>query len=154
MPLETENGKPETDGMAAPPADYDDRYLRGVLLFNAGAYFAAHEEWEELWTDCPAADRRFYQSLIQAAVALYHWGNRNRPGAARLFASGRRYMEPYRPTYRGLDVDAFWEQVRAALAPALEASPGCEPGESAAAPPRIALTPEPAAWPDPGVRHD
>jgi len=46
-----------------------------------------HEVWEELWLDCPAADRRFYQSLIQAAVALYHWGNGNLAGATRLFPS-------------------------------------------------------------------
>ena len=144
----------ETGNPPAGHADYDDRYLRGVLAFNAGDYFDAHEEWEALWLDCPAADRRFVQSLIQAAVALYHWGNRNRPGAARLFASGRRYMDPYRPTYHGLAVEAFWEQVRAALAPALEANPERERGGDPPAPPRIRLSPEPAAWPDPGVRHD
>jgi len=105
----------------SPPAvaDYDPRYLAGVALFNRGEFFDAHDEWESLWTDCPAADRRFYQSLIQAAVALYHWGNGNRAGATRLFHSGRRYMAPYRPTYRGLDVDRFWREVEVALAGAL-----------------------------------
>lgn len=110
----------ETPPRPAPPAagpDYDPRYLAGVALFNRGEYFAAHDVWEELWTDCPAADRRFYQSLIQAAVALYHWGKGNAAGAARLFASGRRYMGPYRPAYRGLTVDAFWEAVGTALRP-------------------------------------
>ena len=86
----------------------DPRYLEGVELFNRGEYFDAHEVWEDLWRDCPAAQRRFYQSLIQAAVALYHWGNGNLTGATRLFQSGRRYMEPYRPTYLGLGVEAFW----------------------------------------------
>ena len=71
------------------PDTPDPRYLAGIDLFNHGEYFDAHDVWEELWTDCPAADRRFYQSLIQAAVALYHWGRRNRAGAERLFASGR-----------------------------------------------------------------
>ncbi len=99
-----------------PAGGYDERYLAGAVWFNRGEYFEAHEVWEELWQDCPSADRRFYQSLIQAAVALYHWGNGNRAGAARLFQSGRRYMEPYRPRYRGLDVDRFWRQVEAAMA--------------------------------------
>lgn len=93
----------------------DPRLLEGVGLFNRGEYFDAHEVWEDLWRDCPAADRRFVQSLIQAAVALYHWGRGNRAGADRLFHSGRRYMEPYRPSYHGLDVDAFWRQVEARL---------------------------------------
>src|SRR5262249_34271574 len=87
--LETRNSKLETTRMEDRPAEYDDRYLAGVQLFNAGEYFDAHEVWEDLWHDCPSADRRFYQSLIQAAVALYHWSRGNRPGAARLFDSGR-----------------------------------------------------------------
>ena len=122
---------------AGPPADYDWRYLAGAVRFNQGEYFDAHEVWEDLWRDCPAADRRFYQSLIQAAVALYHWGNGNRAGAARLFHSGRRYMDPYRPAHLGLDVDRFWRQVEAALAGALCDEPPADPMP----PPRIVLLP-------------
>lgn len=149
---------PETRSPTPPRPDrYDPRYLRGVRLFNRGEYFDAHDVWEDLWQDCPADDRRFYQSLIQAAVALYHWGNGNRSGAARLFGSGKRYMEPYRPTRHGLDVDGFWTQVAATLAPALS-----DPADSirsthcsTLARPRIALDPEPDTWPDdPGVGHE
>src|SRR5437868_13092514 len=130
MPLETENRKPETGDMTPRPETYDPRYLRGVLHFNSGEYFDAHEVWEELWQDCPAADRRFYQSLIQAAVALYHGGNGNRAGAARLLDSGRRYMAPYRPAHCGLDVDGFWAAVAAALAPVLATSGEPRPSAS------------------------
>jgi predicted metal-dependent hydrolase len=96
--------------------EYDARYLAGVGHFNRGEYFDAHEVWEDLWRDCGPADRLFYQSLIQAAVALYHWGRDNRVGADRLLASGRAKMAGYRPTHRGLDVDDFWRQVEAVLA--------------------------------------
>jgi predicted metal-dependent hydrolase len=116
--------------MSAAADTPDPRYLDGIERFNGGDYFDAHEVWEELWLDCPAFDRRFYQSLIQAAVALYHWGNGNLTGATRLFQSGRRYMSPYRPTYRGLDVDDFWARVHARIF----APP--------APPPRIVLSPE------------
>ena len=126
-----------------PDPQPDPRYLRGVALFNGGDYFAAHEEWEHLWRGCPPADRRFYQSLIQAAVALYHWGRNNPAGAARLLASGRGYMAAYRPAHRGLAVDRFWAAVEAAMTPG--------PGDH----PQIALDPPPAAWPDPeGFAHD
>jgi predicted metal-dependent hydrolase len=94
----------------------DPRYLAGIDLFNRGEYFDAHEVWEDLWGDCTAADRRFYQALIQAAVSLYHWERRNRAGADRLFRSGRAYMAPYGPTRHGLAVDDFWRQMEAALA--------------------------------------
>jgi predicted metal-dependent hydrolase len=98
----------------------EDRFLAGIDLFNRGEFFEAHEVWEELWMDCPAAERRFVQALIQAAVALYHFERGNHTGAARLFQSGRRYMEPFRPVHRGLDVAAFWKQMEVYLAPALE----------------------------------
>lgn len=97
----------------------DHRYLEGIDLFNRQAYFEAHEVWEDLWRDCSAGDRRFYQALIQAAVAVYHFDRGNYIGAARLARSGKRYMEPYLPSYRGLDIDDFWRQVEGYIAPAL-----------------------------------
>ena len=97
----------------------DPRFREGIELFNRGEFFEAHEVWEDLWHECKSADRRFYQALIQAAVAAYHWGRKNAAGAARLYHSGRRYMEPYRPVHLGLVVDAFWEQMAAHLAGAL-----------------------------------
>jgi predicted metal-dependent hydrolase len=108
---------------------FDPRYLAGIDHFNRGEYFEAHEVWEDLWHDAPAAERRFEQSLIQAAVALYHWGNGNAGGAARLFDRGRSKMTAYRPRHRGIDVDRFWHDVAAALA--------------GGPPPRITLDPPP-----------
>ena len=67
----------------------------------------------------PGGRRRFIQALIQAAVALYHSSRGNHAGAARLFRSGRRTWSRIRPAHRGLDVDAFWRQMEAHLAPAL-----------------------------------
>jgi uncharacterized protein len=117
----------------------DERFLTGVELFNLGEYFDAHEVWEELWMDCPATERRFVQALIQAAVAIYHFTRDNRTGAARLFRSGKRYMEPYRPVHRGLDIDGFWRQMEAHLAPALT-----DNGSQAGPRPVITLHPAPA----------
>jgi len=98
-----------------PGPEYDARYLLGIAAFNRGDYFDAHEIWEELWKDCPAKDRLFYQSLIQAAVSLYHWERKNAIGARRLFAAGREKMTGYRPHYLGLNVQDFWKQVASAL---------------------------------------
>jgi uncharacterized protein len=127
-----------------PTADYDLRYLAGVVLFNRGDYFTAHEVWEDLWHDAPPADRRFYQSLIQAAVALYHWGRGNAPGARRLYHSARGYMAPYRPHHLGVDVAAFWDGMGHALAGALADPPGRPSLDSQ---PVITLAPPPPAWP-------
>lgn len=98
------------------PDSPDARYLAGIELFNRGAFFEAHEVWEDLWHECHSADRRFFQALIQAAVAAYHWGRGNVAGATRLYHSGRKYMEPFRPVYLGLSVDDFWNAMAEHLA--------------------------------------
>src|SRR4051794_6508369 len=46
---------------------YDPRYLAGILFFNRGDFFEAHEAWESLWMDTAGPDKTFYQGLIQAA---------------------------------------------------------------------------------------
>jgi predicted metal-dependent hydrolase len=96
-------------------AEYDPRYLAGIVEFNRGDYFEAHEVWEELWHDTAGPDRRFYQGLIQAAVAVYHAVNGNARGARRLFHSGRRYMSAYPARHLGLDVGGFWNAIELAL---------------------------------------
>jgi predicted metal-dependent hydrolase len=83
---------------------YDPLYLAGIEHFNACDFYEAHEVWEELWTEYRGPSRKFYQGLIQAAVALHHFGNGNIRGARKLYYSSRAYLEPYGPKHLGLDV--------------------------------------------------
>src|SRR3954463_9715053 len=94
--------------MSEPRHDYEPRYLAGIVLFNAREYFDAHEVLEDLWNECPDKDRRFYQAVLQAAVALYHFGNGNLRGAVKLFKSAKNYMSAYPNPHQGLDQEAFW----------------------------------------------
>ena len=93
----------------------DPRFRDGLARFNAGDFFDAHEAWEDLWHECPAADRRFVQSLIQAAVALYHWGNGNAAGAGTLLRRGRAKAADYPPVYHGLPLADLWAAVEATV---------------------------------------
>ena len=86
---------------------YERLYLEGIASFNDCDYYESHELWEELWTDYRGPSRKFYQGLIQAAVALYHFGNGNIRGARKLHASARGYLEPYKPHHLGLDLETF-----------------------------------------------
>jgi uncharacterized protein len=107
-----------------PPTEYDPRYLDGIAQFNRGDYFEAHEVWEDLWHDTTGPNRRFYQGLIQAAVAVYHAGNGNARGAKRLFQSGRKYMSGFPEQHLGLDVAGFWAALEQALADCLSEPAG------------------------------
>jgi hypothetical protein len=130
-------------------AEYDARYLAGVLFFNRRDFFQAHEVWEDLWNDTQGKDHRFYQGLIQAAVALYHFGNGNVRGALKLYRSGRAYMQPYPSPHHGLEVTALWERMRECFSPLLDVDPPpavARPDEALI--PTLRLDPEPEAWPD------
>src|SRR5947209_19488357 len=87
--------------------DYDPRYLAGIVLFNRGDFFEAHEVWEDLWGESAGTEKRFYQGLIQAAVALCHFCNGNVRGAAKLYRSSRDYMDRCGSSFLAMDIAAF-----------------------------------------------
>jgi predicted metal-dependent hydrolase len=93
----------------------DPRFAEGIALFNAGRYFDAHEVWEHVWRGCPAADRRFVQSLIQAAVALYQWERGNAVGARTQLERGRSKAADYPPQHLGIDLARLWREVASVL---------------------------------------
>lgn len=53
-----------------------DQFAVGIVLFNNGRYWHAHEAWEEIWKEHPEDGRIFFQGLIQLAAG-FHQLNRN-----------------------------------------------------------------------------
>ncbi len=107
---------------------------RGVAQFNARHYFECHDTLEELWAGLRDERRDFVQGLIQLAVAFYHLGNGNLPGAVRLFDRGLERLRPYPAVYEGLETGSLRE---AALRWREAVASDTLPDE---APPLIALT--------------
>jgi len=97
-------------------AEYDPRYLQGIELFNDCEFFESHEVWEDLWKDYQGPSRKFYQGLIQAAVALHHFGNGNIRGAKKLYFTSLGYLEAFRPTHEGIDLDKFFADMQRCFA--------------------------------------
>jgi hypothetical protein len=136
--------------MSVPVTSHDPRYLAGLVLFNRGDYFEAHEVWEDLWTEAAGPDRRFYQGLIQTAVGLCHFCNGNVRGAVKLYHSSRDYLGRLPSPYQGLDLADLGRQMERCFAPLLAGPappPGASPDEELL--PVLTLTPAPADWPDP-----
>ena len=128
---------------------YDPRYLGGIRCFNERDFFEAHEVWENLWMHCAGPERRFYQGLIQAAVALFHFGNGNLRGAVKLYHSSKGYLEPFGRSYLGLDLAGFWAQMGRCFAEALAQPDPGGPELRDELIPTITLDPTPQSWPDP-----
>jgi predicted metal-dependent hydrolase len=53
---------------------------RGVEHFRARDYFAAHDDWEEVWRELSGQRRMFWQAMIQLVVGAYHFTNGNLRG--------------------------------------------------------------------------
>lgn len=141
--------------MTADYTEYDDRYLVGILLFNQGDFFEAHEVWEKLWLDGTGPDRSFYQGLIQAAVALCHYCNGNIRGAAKLYHTSWKYLRPFGPNHLGIDLVDFERQLYQCFAPILtRPDPGARPEPDEALFPILRLDPPPVNWPDPEVYRE
>jgi uncharacterized protein len=101
----------------APDADkYDPLYLKGIAYFNACEFFEAHETWEDLWKNYSGPLRLFYKGLIQAAVALHHFGNGNIRGARKVYGSSRGYLAQYGSTCESLNLDKFLAEFDACFA--------------------------------------
>jgi predicted metal-dependent hydrolase len=82
----------------------DAAFKRGLGLARAGAFFEAHEAFEEAWRACAAGERDFFQGLVHVVVSAYQTG-RGRPVAAeRQRVKALRRLGAYAPAHRGLDV--------------------------------------------------
>lgn len=79
-------------------------WSQGINEFNAGEYYACHDTLEALWMDSIDPDKRFYQGVLQIAVACYHLHNRNWRGAVTLLGEGIGRLPYYQPIYAGIDV--------------------------------------------------
>ena len=95
--------------------------MEGIRLFNEEEFFECHEVLEELWAETIGEEKRFYQGLIQAAVALFHFGNENLGGARKVYLSMREKLQPYAPQYMGIDVERFLTEMEACFRELLQA---------------------------------
>ena len=97
---------------------FDPEYLRGVDLYNRGAFWEAHEAWEGLWRRAQDdLDRRaFYQGLIQCAAACLKRERGDSEASRRLALRGLAHLARIRTggdAYLGLDVPRFSARFRA-----------------------------------------
>lgn len=75
---------------------------RGLEHFRARDYFAAHDDWEEVWRELSGPRRLFWQAMIQLVVGAYHYTNGNLRGCKGQWQKARqkcvdlaeRYAEP------------------------------------------------------------
>jgi len=89
----------------ADPSTVAASYKRGLSLARAGAFFEAHEAFEEAWRACTEPERDFFQGLVHVVVSAYQ-ETRGRPVAReRQRVKALTRLAAYTPAHRGLDVE-------------------------------------------------
>jgi hypothetical protein len=99
------------EAASQPKPPYSQAYLRGIELFNRGDYYECHEVLEDLWIVSCGQEKLFYQGIIMAAVAFYHY-QLGRFGAARvMYHKAKERLQQVSNVFMSLDVRAFTAQL-------------------------------------------
>jgi predicted metal-dependent hydrolase len=109
-----------------------EAFRLGIVEFNSGRFFEAHEAWEEIWLHSPEPEKTFLQGIIQIAAAFHHHSKGNLRGTRSLLEAGLGRTEHFPDAHRGIDLAALrCEAMRWAAALAAGRIPASE------IPPRI-----------------
>ena len=76
----------------------------GLLLFNKGEYFEAHEALEDAWRNESGPIRELYQAILQSAVTYLHIQRGNYAGALKISARAHEKLARWPNNCRGVDV--------------------------------------------------
>jgi predicted metal-dependent hydrolase len=87
----------------------------GLRCYRSRQFFLAHEHWEDVWRACEGNERLFLQALIQVAVAMHHFSQGNRAGAASLLRRSLGRLELFPADFAGVEVGRLRESMRAWL---------------------------------------
>lgn len=93
------------------PHGFETCLGRGVALFNAGAFHAAHEAWEEAWLHERGERRLLLQGLILVAAGWLKRDAGNPHGAGRLFSRASERLGSLPGDCEGMNVDGLRREV-------------------------------------------
>jgi predicted metal-dependent hydrolase len=92
---------------------------QAIEKFNAGAYYAQHDAFEEQWMQESGPVRDLYQGILQVGVAYYHIQRGNIRGGLKMLRRSVQWLAYMPDVCQGVDVRQLRDdaaRVRAALA--------------------------------------
>ncbi|MGA7937285.1 MAG: DUF309 domain-containing protein [Kovacikia sp.] len=89
---------------------FPPEFWQAIDQFNLRQFYACHDTLEALWMEAMEPEKRFYQGILQIAVALYHLENENWRGAVILMGDGMNRLRDYQPAYGNINIKEFLSQ--------------------------------------------
>jgi len=88
-----------------------DGLRHGIRLFNEARFFDAHEVLEDVWREAPSAEKKFFQGLVQVAVAFHHHSTGNLVGMSSVLKRAMGNLEKFRGERREIDLESLLESL-------------------------------------------
>ena len=76
----------------------------GLIAFNDGDYFLAHELLEDAWNEDGSDARDLYKGILQVGVAYLQIERGNFRGAVKMFLRARQWLSPLPDICRGINI--------------------------------------------------
>jgi predicted metal-dependent hydrolase len=89
----------------------DEELRRGIFLFNEARFFDAHEALEDVWRASPPAEKKFYQGLVQVAVAFHHHSTGNFVGMRSVLHRAAANLAPAPVDFADIDLKPLLESI-------------------------------------------
>jgi len=90
--------------------------VEGFNLFNQRLFWEAHEALETAWKEEAGEVRHLYQGILQVGVTYLHIERQNYPGAVKVYARSQRWLAPFPPICRGVNVAKLREDAARVMA--------------------------------------
>jgi uncharacterized protein len=84
---------------------------RGIALFNQHEFFEAHEALEDVWRAAPAEQKKFFQGLVQVAVAFHHFSTGNHVGMRSVMKRAMRNLDGCQENLHSINVESLLQSM-------------------------------------------
>lgn len=101
--------------MHSRPHNPSHDFHQGLLKFNNGDFFQAHEDFEAAWRKTPGEEREFYRSLLQISGGYFRLTQGNVSGARKFFTLALDWLEGFPANFQGTNVQSIRETLQSVL---------------------------------------
>lgn len=95
----------------------------GLVKFNEGAYYKAHDALEAAWVADQGAGRDLYRGILQVGIAYHQIERGNYRGAVKMLLRVRQWLDPLPERCRGVDVAGLRADVARVYAALVDQGP-------------------------------
>ncbi|MFN2303724.1 MAG: DUF309 domain-containing protein [Anaerolineales bacterium] len=84
-----------------------EKVKKGLHYFNQGAFYEAHEYFEDAWRQTPGSSREFYRSLLHISGGFFRLQQGRAVAAKKFFMHALNWLKQFPDEHLGFDLSAI-----------------------------------------------